>query len=900
MYKLKLLILSCFVVLVGCDSGSSRIPLLATNGTFVTPLPANTLAGDRYPVSFMASFNQIPQIEPGSLLESQNMVIDSSNMICAESDINQEYLCDIMINLIPQSNGNASITVDIGGNSYTNETNVTDAPVIGYVHTNASQRFKVSQQKLEAGQTYPIDFVFLNFGQKKATNIDIKSVDGTVLTNVKTNCGSELNGGSACYVHGKYTPVSGDMDGVQYQFSYSEGNPLIVGVNNILEEDSLIGKLVRALPLNIALDTSYDVEFKFKNLDDKTITNLQSSLLTPGQNAIRFSDCENASLSPGESCSVIASVSADKPGVFTALATLYNDDGIQGYVSATSSAVETPVIAHIVQDLPQSMVIDEPYHYKVTFTNTGAQQTATGIRFAHLYPEDFTVLSDTCTKSTLDAGENCHIAVNAEATQQGLQHISSYLFFDQGTLVIASSTLSNASSLSLNSQVNLNFPENMVMNHSYPFHINFTNTGTLNTDPITISLENTTDVTIDFNDCEGSVLTPAESCELSGEYLTTQPGPVRLEGVLNYGSGHDEHFSLSGEVITVPVEGSIEEGLPQNVGLNTSYPIRYAFRNLSDSHPATMVTINSLSTAPVDITSDTCRAITSLEAGEECEIVGQFTAQDMGHHQFSSALNYAEGNEVKINSSTTVSDVVLSVEAEGVSSLAGQNETYSINYRFTNESPAAATNVVVQLTDNLSVTSNTCSATLGAGSHCDVEVQYAPTALGQYVYGISLDYLEGEEINLTQSVKVIELIELDEMVFNANTLTNYFAASDHFNYGATYGFTMQTSLQTVAIEGNPENVIFSSAGSTPLAIELTAGHPINFTANRRNACSTRTMNTYVGCLSNTLPEFVLSLSQDEFNSLMTGTQTGELYVNLTQSNNTHIALFRLPVRIEKP
>lgn len=883
------------ITLTGCDNHNAFQPISNFNdGAFVTKLPSNTVIGDIYPVAFTVLLKQKLTEDTTTLFETQNMLVEYSSIDCLSTDLDDTHLCTVTFRVTPEKSGFSELSLRIGDQTYTNQTNATDSAIVGYVHTNLSQKFDIDKAS-------PISFVFINTGQAQANNIKIKSTNSETLTNVKTTCSSTLKGGEACYLHGDYIPSRADSYGIQYELTYDEGEPVVVGTENVPKKDTLIGNTVLSLPLNIAIENNYNVEFQFKNMNSEPVVNLKTSLLAPGISHIRFNSCNSVSLNPGESCSMIASVLADQIGTLTAAALVYSDDGVTAYATTTSNVVEAPIVASVDQDIPQQMVLNEPYNYLVTFTNTNKNHDATGIRFAHLFPEHYEVLSNTCTDSTIRSEESCHLSISTSAIKPGIQLYANYLMFDQGTVVIANSTLSMASAHSLNSQVDKGFPDNMVLNHSYPFHVTFTNTSNVDTETLTITSEHTKGVTIVSNSCDGNILPAGESCILSGEYFSETLGPVKLVGNLNYGANLKETFVLSGEVVTVPIVGSIEVGLPQNVGLNSTYPIRYIYRNLSDFHDASMIHTTLSSTAPVNVTKNTCGSISTLAAGKECEISGTFTASEKGQHQFTSSLYYMEGNEVKIQSSAVVSDVVVSSRVEGGSSLVGLNSTYLIKYYFKNESIAPATGIKITHSEDLVVHTNTCGSILAGNSdtECHIEVAYTPRILGYYTYEFSLDYTEGEAIHLKQPVKVVDMIELDEMVFTSDSLSHNFEASDYFNYLANYGFTMQATLQTIPVSGNPETVIHNGWGSTDLVFELTNGYPINFIANRKNDCGTQVMNASVGCQSRKLPQFRLSIPKDKFDTLAIGEQSGDIYVSLTQSNNTHVALFKLPIRINK-
>ncbi|MFM2590246.1 hypothetical protein [Vibrio sp. TBV020] len=901
MHKSKILFLSCLSVLAGCDNYQFEGAVDPdSNGEFVTKLPANTIAGDVYPVSFVASMRNGPLSDVNSILATENMSIESSALNCLTDKYGDEDLCTVSLRAKPLTDGLSKLTLNIGNSTFSNQTNAGDNAIIGYMHSNTDMSFRLDKDMFEVGTAYPVHFVFVNLGNETANNVNIQRIHGSALTNVKSTCSTSLLAGEACYINGDYTPKTNDGgEGVQYRLTYDEGQPVIIGAKNMQEKSRLVGQSISKLPLNIALNTSYDVEYKFKNIGDEAVNNLTTQFLAPGLSKIRFDSCMGNSLSAGESCSITASIVANEIGTVTALVAVNGDGGVAHYATATSNVVEAPVVAHIDNDIPQSMALDDPYYYLATFTNESKTHDATGVRFSHLFPEHFDVLSNTCTDSTLKAEESCHISVSASAKQVGVQHYSSYLSFDQGTAVMASSTLSQASNLSINSQVDVNFPPNMVLHHSYPFHVTLTNTSALDTAALAISSDNSGGVTIAHNTCVG-VLTSGSSCSISGEYYTTQLGPTILVGSVEYGGKSSEKFTISGEVVAVPVIGHSDIALPHTVALNNSYPFSLVFQNLSSDHDATNVDTSISSTASIHITSDTCQASSTLHAGESCRIEGNFIPDEAGQQQVSASFRYNEGNEVKIHNLAMVSDVVLSSKVEGVSELVGLNETYTLIYTFRNESLLDATGILVNTSSDLTINpASTCGSTLNAGQECTISTDYSPTVLGNHTYELTLNYVEGDEIKLTQPVKVVDTISLAEMVFEDGSLEHAFDANNYFSLSSSYGFTMQDSLQTVPVSGNPQKVVYSGSGSTPLAIDLTPGLTFNFQSNRANACSRRTMNTTVGCQVGKLPKFVLKLTQTEFNSIAVGEHTGDIYVTLTQSNNSHIALFKLPIRVKK-
>jgi hypothetical protein len=904
MYKSKLIFLSLFAFLSGCDnynhpndvSNISATP--SVNGTFITGLPSNAVAGDIYPVAFSASLNYRLDEQLEEVIETDNLDVESSSVDCLTLGQDDQHLCTIALRVKPIRNGASSVSLNFRDKTYTSQSSINDSAIIGYVKTNGTKSFTTGSEKFEIGKSYPIEFVFINVGHQKANNISIKPLTGTSLSNVNSDCSTTLEAGRACYIRGEYLSTSDDFNGFQYQLDYTQGAPVVLGVRNTLQESTLLGSVVTGLPLNIAVDTSYDIEFEFKNKGLEPATNLITHLLASDTSEIRSDNCSGETLESGDSCSLTASITAEHIGTLTALVAVYSEEEMTGYATVTSNAVESPIVVYVEQDLPQSMALGVPYSYLVTFSNSSKNHDATGIRFAHLYPESYDILSDTCTDSTLKAEESCHMSITTSALTPGLQRYSSYLSFDQGTAVIASSLLSKASEQSLESEVDVNFPTNMLLNHSYPFHVTFTNTGTIDSGELELSSSTTDGVTIDYNTCEAS-LAPGESCLLSGEYFTTTKGPVRLEGNLNYGLQKSETFTLVSEVVSIPIEGKVKVGLPHNIGINNTYPVSYTYRNLSDSHDATMVDVVLSSTAPVHVVSNTCAATKVLHAGEECEISGEFTANDPGQHQFTSSLRYKEGNEVLITSFANVSEVVVSSHAEGLLDLVGHNEKYDFVYKFTNESILDATGIEIHHSDDLNIVSNSCGSTLAHNEECQVEVEYTPSTLGYHTYNLIFDYIEGHTIDIEQAVKVVDFISIPEAIFEDGSLTHSFDAGDFYDFRANYGFTLRSKLQTIAMSGNPEAVIWNKWGSTPLVFELSPGEPIDFIATRVNLCGESTMNSSAGCQGKVLPEFRLKIDESVFDGLPVGTHNGEIYVSLAQSNNLHMAIFKLPIKVIK-
>lgn len=901
MYKFKLLFVSLITLLSGCDNYhfiNEDYKNSSVNGTFITPLPSNTVAGDIYPVAFAVSLERRLTDKPEDMIKATNVTIESSSIDCIPSGQNNNHFCAVSLRAKPTRNGASAVSLQVDGVTFTSESTVNESAIIGYTKTNALKSFTFHDKKFEEGKSYPIEFVFVNIGREQANDISIKSLSGTLLTNVKSNCGSSLASGSACHMHGEYIPKHTESSGPKYQLTYNEGAPVDVGVRNIVEDTQLLGEVVTGLPLNIGVDTSYDVEFMFKNKSVEPVTNLTTQLLASDISGVRSDTCKGMTLASGEVCSITASIMAEQIGTLTALVAVTGDEGVSSYATVTSNVVESPIVAYVEQDLPQNMALDAPYHYLVTFSNISKSHDATGVRFAHLYPESYDVLSDTCTDSTLRSEESCHISVTTSTQTPGVQRYSSYLSFDQGTAVIASSTLSKASERSLESVVDVSFPTNMVLNHNYPFHVTFTNTGKVNSGELELLSATMDGVTIDYNTCKGT-LTPGESCQVSGEYNAGKLGPVRLEASLNYGLQQDETFILAGEVVSVPIEGEIKLGLPQNIGLNNTNPISYTYRNLSSTKDATMVDVILSSTAPVHVITNTCESTNVLHAGEECEISGEFTANVPGQHQFISSLRYKEGNEVQVQSSAMVSEVVVSSQVEGSLPIVGLGQNYAILYRFSNESLADASGINISHSANLNITSDSCGATLGSGNQCEIVAEYMPTQNGQFTHTLNFDYIEGSEVSITQAVKVVDAVVLDEVVYQDGALSHGFDAGDYFNYASDYGFTILTKLQTLNISGNPERVVYLKWGGTDLNVELVANDPLAFRAHRKNGCSTTSMNTSVGCASKVLPSFRLTLTSDAYDALPTGEQSGVIYINLTQSNNTHVAMFAMPIRVIK-
>ena len=414
--------------------------------------------------------------------------------------------------------------------------------------------------------------------------------------------------------------------------------------------------------------------------------------------------------------------------------------------------------------LPQNLVVNQQYqNVKLTLTNTTASIVALTTTVTAV-PKSFPSNSEnSCESVTLAPKQSCVLASAA-----------SYTPSTAGTANWGADVIVVRNRTSYRKRVSHNIangvdaaivplPKNSSVAQKIPVQINVENRGTTAAKGFVVDLPSLAGLTYNENTCSTiSILDPAESCVISGEYTppTGTTGDVSLKATVEYNEGDIIKLSTDTFVHSVAVQGSVSPKT-DNVSIGQADSFAYTFRNTSTTTAAEDVSITLPTEPGLTTTANNCPDNGDLAANKSCTVQMSYIPPvgSQGLHTFTARLNYNGGNGVFVTHNSNISAIAVSGQVSRLSANVYIGGTDSFTYTFLNNSKtAAATGVSVVLpTDpELTVTNNTCRTTIAASTACTVTEAYSPTegTQGQHQFTAVLRYNEGGDVVLAHTASV--------------------------------------------------------------------------------------------------------------------------------------------------
>ncbi len=335
-------------------------------------------------------------------------------------------------------------------------------------------------------------------------------------------------------------------------------------------------------------------------------------------------------------------------------------------------------------------------------------------------------------------------------------------------------------------------PENIEKDFTYP--VMYTVENTSNTLPATkvhITFTNETISTHDalksfipsFNDCHGSIgsnpsfiINPGETCHISGEYKPIKEGKQKLSFTLKYAEAKEgpntvQTTETTTNVTDVAIEGKVVTPLDTNMHINTKKAVSFIFNNKSDTLPATELKWGTGSLKNFTQSNNSCiddktkKYKTELPPGGSCEITGEYTSgTDIGNHSIAVGLTYREGNPVKVETKTNVTNVNIIGSVSKLAENTLINHTYPLIFRFTNMSellPATNIKLIKDFSNQQQQFFNIKDSCLSLklkeikpGKSCEITGDFKPSSVGQKELTVTLQYTQGADVILRKKTTV--------------------------------------------------------------------------------------------------------------------------------------------------
>ncbi len=596
-----------------------------------------------------------------------------------------------------------------------------------------------------------------------------KLISNVVLTD--NTCKTAIAPGASCHFNLK-SPLS-----VQGKLKLTAGSSLVhsLGFSNVV----ITSTRTEDLPENIVKGMSYPVTYTFTNTSSKlAATNIHFSNSFPeGEYVIDHanSSCEKVTeLLPNTACTWTGRLKAMQDGERNVDMVLHYAEGSE--VGVHSSAhVSTVVINGVkIEDVPENSAKGQSYPFIYSFSNSGTKLSATGINFTNVVPDSYKIDSkkSSCEHiTTLAPGASCTLQGSFTPTSEQDDLFSSTLHYNEGADVILSAS-SSVSNVVVTKEKLVDVPKNVAKGISYPFSYRFVNTNTkLPATEVSFSNVFPSEVVIDekSSSCKGvNTLAPSGSCIWQGTFTPVSDGNKSISATLHYKEGVSVGASSTSLVTTVTLTAEKLEDLPENMIKGNSYPFIYRFNNTNKSLAATELNFQTVfpeGGVSIDEKESSCKDLVELPANSSCTWRGVLSANEDGEKSIRISAHYKEGDNLSLQSISSVSAVV--VEGEKIKAIPANTKnwlSYPFTYSFVNTSAIhPATNIhfdnIIPETADIDIANSSCKGitTLPPGGSCTWSGVYTPAKNGYGTISFQLHYDEGSTVVSGDTTQVVSV-----------------------------------------------------------------------------------------------------------------------------------------------
>lgn len=494
-----------------------------------------------------------------------------------------------------------------------------------------------------------VSFVYTNKNDIiTATNLTLTKNYPASFTEISNTCQAQLAPRAQCTIMGDVLSATPANITVSTTLNYQQGPPISLTASTAAQEIPILSQARVGLPPTININTPYTINLRFTNLSPSlmatgvNVTYQNQPLLTSVVNT-----CQST-LNAGESCSIIANITATTVGQVIFAATLNQSEGKSTTIRLQANAITPPILKGEVQTpLPSNIATGAIYPVRFLFKNISATKTATQLNLTKQYPPELTETTNTCNQN-LSPGKSCEIAANI--TSDSPLDINAFisLAYQQGpdiNLPIAA----QITDVPISGAWIQNLPNLISIMSKHDIKFIFTNEShDLFATGLNVSFSEDTNFNIVSNQCSNT-LPPLAQCQIVAQITPNKLGPLAFSARLNYEQGRDITLNSQTEVVSVPITATFSK-LPPITEKNKQYALEYIFTNQSEENTATNIVTSSLSTDFIE-ENNTCEK--SLAPKKSCTISGTLTTPNIdGLHYYQMQFDYEQGPTIKVNAST--------------------------------------------------------------------------------------------------------------------------------------------------------------------------------------------------------------------------------------------------------
>lgn len=626
-----------------------------------------------------------------------------------------------------------------------------------------------------------------NSGNTPATSVSITPPSGYSITG--NTCSSTLANGSSCTFTVTFTPAAAQSypGSVSITASNSASASITVSGTGIAQSASITDIAYGSRSAGSATDLN------------ATLTNTGSgplSVTPPSSGSVSgaafsfVSTTCGSSLAVGGTCTTTVRYTAS--GTSSASGSLSISTGAGTRVSSLSGQSLQAVLSGstAAANFGGAYVGDSLTSGSYSVSNTG-NTGITGLSIGA--PSGFSITNNTCG-TTLGAGSSCTYTITfaptAAQAYSGSVSVStsnagSYGVSVSGTGVakFSTATLTSASSITL-----ADWYSSGTITGSFTYRNDGNQAMTLNSPALSSPLS------VAGNSCSG--IAPGSSCTIT----------VALTRNANTGGSGSQSFTATGATnnpTSVTVNWSIYSAIPQwgttslafgNVTTGGSSSQNVALYNYG-SVAYNWAANNGIANQPAGFSFNMSACSNVAPNGGSCTVTVTFNptaAQAYGGSSIYPSAASVVNNTLSVSGTGTAPLPSLSLSSTNAAfgTVSNSGPWYSGTFTLTNSGAGAATGLSVGAPANFGITSNTCAATLAAGSSCSFVISATPPSPGTYSGNTTVSSTNGGSLNIATSITL-----------SANVSLSVSPTSAAFG-SVNVGSSSSTSTHTLSATGN--------------------------------------------------------------------------------------------------
>ena len=466
-----------------------------------------------------------------------------------------------------------------------------------------------------------------------------------------------------------------------------------------------------------------------------TVTNTGTVTLTPGAVAITgdFSEtdnCQNASVSPGASCSIqvtfTPTLASTRTGQLTVSANV-EVSPLTVALNGTGQASGNFLLSPLTLSFGQVEVGKTSSALQLTVQNSGAAAVSVTSATA---TTPFVLQSNACGNS-IAANSSCAVALQFAPTQAGAATGTFTLVDSAGTQTASLSGTGAAPPTDTLSATSLTFPGTILGQTSSAQAVTLTNSGDV---PLTSIVPSVSGPFQLSSNCT-TQLAGNSSCSISVAFEPTAAGAQT--GTLTVSDAiRTQTVALSGTGLQPPAISVSPPSLSfgtQAVGVASS-PLAVTVSNTGGAPMANVgFQITGQSASSFSLGTSTCGA--TLNNGSNCTAEVVFTPAVAGGNAatliVSSSTLGVRAAQASLSGTGQATAGINISPAQMTFSVANVGQASAVQTAtISNAGTVSATGLALSVTPPFSLTQITCGATLAAGANCSVGVVFTPNANG--------------------------------------------------------------------------------------------------------------------------------------------------------------------------